>query len=109
MKKNACVFVLMALTILAVATSAMAVTTIGDRSCGQWVGRTKSPIEHIGPENWLMGFMTGLSVGSQKDVLAEPDGDSLILWMDNYCKSHPLDKVGTGATVLYYELISRKR
>jgi len=56
-----------------------------------------------------MGFMTGLAVDSQKDVLAEPDGDSLILWMDNYCKSHPLDTVGAGATVLYRELLSRKR
>jgi hypothetical protein len=109
MKKNTCIIAMMALALLTAENSVMALTTIGDRSCGQWVGRTKSPLDRIGAENWLMGFMTGLAVDSQKDVLAEPDGDSLILWMDNYCKSHPLDTVGAGATVLYRELLSRKR
>ncbi len=92
-----------------IATNANALATIGDRSCGQWSTRTQNPYEQIGSGNWLMGMMTGLAVGTSKDVLADTDGDSMMLWMDNYCRAHPLDRIGTAATVLYFELLARKK
>jgi hypothetical protein len=88
---------------------ANALTTVGDRSCGQWEGRAQNGYAKLAIESWLMGFLTGLAVGTDKDVLAVPDGASLMLWMDNYCRANPLDTIGTGGKALYLELLARQR
>jgi hypothetical protein len=92
-----------------VATSANAFSTIGDRSCGKWSTRRQNPYVEASSEAWLMGYMTGLASASEKDVLADTDGESIILWMDNYCRTHPLDRVGAGGATLFFELMGRKR
>ncbi|BDC37783.1 hypothetical protein PTKU15_10800 [Paraburkholderia terrae] len=92
-----------------VTTSAYATTTIGNRTCGQWSARKQNTYITFAIEAWLMGYMTGLAVASGDDVLAGTDADSIYLWMDNYCQSHPLDRVGTGATDLFFELKARQR
>jgi hypothetical protein len=91
------------------ATNVNAITTMGGRSCGQWENRAQDNMARLAAEGWLMGFMSGLAIGSSKDVLADPDGASLVLWMDNYCKAHPLEKIGTGGVVLYFELLRRQK
>lgn len=92
-----------------VTTSANALSTVGDRSCGKWSARKQNPYTEASSEAWLMGYMTGLAIASEKDVLADTDGESMILWMDNYCRTHPLDLVGTGGATLFFELMGRKR
>lgn len=51
--------------------------------------------------------MTGLAIASDAHVLKNTDGPSMLMWMDNYCRAHPLDRVATGATTLYFELRGR--
>lgn len=95
---------------LGVATSNVnALTTVGDRSCGQWTVRKQNPYAEAGSEAWLMGFMTGLAVASEKDAISDTDGDSMILWMDNYCRTHPLERLSNGAATLFFELMARKK
>ncbi len=86
-----------------VSSPALAITTIGDRTCGQWVAQRKDGAV----QNWLAGYLTGLAVAFNNDALAEPDGESIFLWMDNYCAAHPLDRVATGGRALFDELIRR--
>lgn len=81
----------------------LAITTIGDRTCGQWVAQRKDSAV----QNWLAGYLTGLAVAFNNDALAEPDNDSIFLWMDNYCATRPLDRVATGGRVLFDELTQR--
>jgi hypothetical protein len=81
----------------------LAITTMGDRTCGQWVAQRKDGAV----QSWLAGYLSGLAVAFNNDALAEPDGESIFLWMDNYCAAHPLDRVATGGRVLFDELSQR--
>ena len=70
------------------------------------MGNKSNAISHLGDVAWLSGILTGLAIGMNVDILAEPDGDSIALWMDNYCRAHPLDKLSAGAVALALELRS---
>jgi hypothetical protein len=87
-----------------------AVTVRGKRSCGEWVkNRQAKNWPGTADEAWLVGFLSGLSAATDKDVLKDADNPSLFLWMDNYCKSNPLMTVTDGAANLYYELLKPKK
>jgi hypothetical protein len=58
---------------------------------------------------WLHGFLSGIAVGSQLDILREPDASSLDLWVDNYCQQHPLDSIRDAGYELSSELTKRMR
>jgi hypothetical protein len=80
----------------------------GASSCGEWVAQRKKS-DHLALSNaaWLVGFLSGLSLASGKDLLAGRDNAALYSWMDNYCKEHPLQDTASGARVLLEEA-SRK-
>ena len=77
----------------------------GSSSCGQWVQDRRADGK---PEDssrfWLMGYMSGLARGTDKDILKDTDSASIILWMENYCRANPLKSVADGADVLFNEL-----
>jgi hypothetical protein len=57
---------------------------------------------------WVAGFVSGVNWDTDEpDILAEMDVDSLIAWVDSYCKANPLAKVTTGAAMLVQELRAR--
>jgi hypothetical protein len=91
-----------------------AVTTLGDRSCGQWVEARRSEVitnvstlDSVSSLNYLMGLMTGMALSENDDVLKITDADSVLLWMDQYCQTHPLDMITTGGMRLVMELRGR--
>lgn len=96
-----------AITIILLASSnAAAQTTFGGADCGQWV---KSPSSS--QKQWLAGYMSGLNImheiGNLKptDPLDKLDSaDQMFLWVDNYCKEHPLKKVSYAGWILFQEL-----
>ncbi|NOJ43035.1 hypothetical protein [Bradyrhizobium australiense] len=65
-------------------------------------------LQHIKLQSWLGGFLSGYNIGSGGvDFLAQPSFDALTAWMDNYCRSHPLNGVAEAAVDLTKELRSR--
>ncbi|MBR8000357.1 hypothetical protein [Burkholderia vietnamiensis] len=98
---------IIACVVAVAAGEASAITTLGDRSCGKWASHGVNTVQNAADISWLAGMMTGLSVALSIDVLANTDGESIALWMDNYCRSHPLNNVGTGASELFIELVGR--
>lgn len=86
------------------------VTVRGAPSCGDWVAESQNDDKGQITNNraWLIGFLSGLVIGSSKDSLIGTDNNSLYLWMDNYCKSHPLEAVSDGGTELFIELMHKK-
>jgi len=83
-------------------------TGFGGSDCGEWI---RTPSE--GKRQWLIGYMSGLSM---MHYLNRKDDDPLnkinsanqiFLWMDNFCKTHPLKNVRTGGQELFIELIQR--
>lgn len=92
---------------LAIATSASAMGTLGDRSCGTWGTEKADPTMRMGDTAWLMGFMTGNALGSGYDIVNGVDGNALMVWVDNYCQAHPLYNASNAAMALVTELRAR--
>ncbi len=98
-------------TALGVAATALGqTTTFGDSDCGEWVSAPSA-----GKKAWLLGYLTGLNEMHQLGNQQPPDpldamnsADQAYLWLDNYCKQNPLERVRSGARDLFAELVRRK-
>lgn len=97
----------MALALLAGAVGAQPRLTffvVGDGSCGEWVeSRTDA---HV---HWLNGYLSGISAArlGDGDLLKGVSPSSALVWVDNYCRANPLEKVSQGANMLAVELTKR--
>jgi hypothetical protein len=99
------------------ASSAIAVSSPSDAgvetrqapSCGEWiVHREKSDTLALGNASWLLGYLSGMAIGSGKDYLSGTDNSSIYGWMDNYCRSNPLRDLSSGGNALAAELTRKK-
>ena len=81
----------------------------GMAPCGQWVReRNEDGYNTVVDQRGLVGFLSGLVIGSNKDVLNGTDNASIFLWMDNYCRKTPLSHSYEGALELFRELVKKK-
>ena len=101
--------IILLLLIASVSNSASAVSYMGNTPCGKWVkdrssGRVGDQLASVG---WLIGYLNGVAVWSDVDILLKADGESLMLWMDNYCKANPLESVAHGGLLLGVELLKK--
>ena len=88
-------------------------TSFGVPDCGEWVSKSRP-----GSEIWLSGYLSGLNtMFNRRAVKGAPAYDPLeelqtmnqaYIWMDNWCKEHPLNRVDEGASYLLLELMSMK-
>ena len=70
-------------------------------SCGEWIShREKSDTLSLGNTSWLLGYLSGLVVGSGKDFLSGTDNASIYKWTDSYCRTNPLKNLSSGGTAL---------
>jgi hypothetical protein len=113
MKKPVLCAVILCLQI-AVADSCNAFTVLGPGSqgCGEWVIRRADKdrfwVQKLSIEVWVLGFLSGVSTDNKgHDILGDVDAESLFLWIDNYCKSNPLQKVESASEALAVELIKK--
>jgi hypothetical protein len=91
---------LVALVLLAVCfarpAAADEVITLGagaNATCGKWLADRQggNPFPII---NWTLGYLSGAAVFSLSlNPLKSLDSDAVLYWIDNYCRSHPLDKL----------------
>ena len=78
----------------------------GQLNCGQWIdSRTKSSSVSI--ERYVIGVLNGLALGHGIE-LWRADGqavsrEAVFVWVDNYCRNHPLDPFVKGIIALYKE------
>lgn len=76
---------------------------MGNSSCGTWISARphgSSSWQSLGFEQWVLGFLTGISAMgfmTKLDPLNGVDGEAIWAWMDNYCKAHPLENIGNAA------------
>jgi hypothetical protein len=91
-----------------------AATAYGIRDCGEWINRGKIEYEQLAVEEWLSGFMSGLSVmhelnGQKGNPLSKTKStEQIYLWMDNYCLKNPLNDISGGGVALFVELMKKK-
>jgi hypothetical protein len=82
-------------------------------SCGEWLNIRSTggnQANAFQASAWIDGFLSGVNAGipGNSDFLAsKPSSIALYAWVDNYCRSHPLDPLRTAALALANELQSR--
>ena len=85
---------------------------MGSRSCGEWVANKDlnrdRGLASANDFTWLAGFLSGYSYGEGLDVLKNTSGNSLSLWIYNFCKAHPLEDASVAAGVLFLTLKQQK-
>ena len=78
-------------------------------SCGEWiVHREKSDTLALGNASWLLGYLSGIAIGSGKNYLPGSENSSIYKWMDNYCRKNPLRDVSSGGSALAAELSANR-
>lgn len=109
--KNALLLVLFFAYAAGFSANSNAVTVKGMESCGAWVkNRAGQPAPSRSAKvdsAWLAGYLSGVAVARDIDFLKGVDDNTIKLWMDNYCRSHPLDLIGYAADALSIELKNR--
>jgi hypothetical protein len=91
---------------------AMAGTTLigaGSQSCTAWTNRKKNPVVKGSFESWLVGFISGLNVSGERDMIGGGDFDAIINWMDSRCLIAPGDTIGIAALDLAIELANNAK
>lgn len=82
-----------------------------DMSCGAWSNSSKDPRVREVYLTWFRGFVTGYNFATPKRQVAPeamPNQDTLALYVDKYCREHPLSIFGGAAFDLVKELTGRK-
>jgi len=96
---------LCAASLLLVSAAAGAVQTRGGVTCDQWLTDSKANAwEIVADHFWLLGYLSGLAVGLDKDLLKGSSNQAIYAWMDTYCVTNPLKSTGDAANVLAREL-----
>ena len=107
MKSKTVAFVMSGLIFNTAAFDAQAVEVRGTPTCSGWI-KQKGTLQGSGNKGWLVGFLSGVAVESDKDFLLGTDSDALFLWVDNYCQANPLNDVALAGWALSVELRLKK-
>lgn len=73
--------------------------------CGQWVSGHDDAIYSA----WLMGYISAVNswarINGLMDVSRGTPGVSMLMWMKEWCRNHPLDQAATAAAALIGEIV----
>ena len=92
------------LAVSAIQASAQNVTVRGSGTCQAYLDAKRSGDvnQAVKELTWLLGYMSGLAVARQVDVMGTADSaDSMLTWVDAYCGRYPA-KYLSDAGDLYY-------
>jgi hypothetical protein len=88
----------------------IAVLSFEDTSCGAWERSNSEPPTRQVYLYWFRGFVSGYNYGSpryQVSLQAMPDPDTLVLFIDKFCKEQPLRPFTSAAFQLVHEQRAR--
>jgi hypothetical protein len=94
-------------------TAAQTVLGAGTASCGEWLQFRENVMEKATLyqlEAWIDGFLSGTSranAGRPDFLASKPSTVAMYAWVDNYCRSKPLDHITVAVEALIRELRSR--
>lgn len=83
----------------------------GARSCGVYLGdRAKNNLDETADEAWVAGYITAFDafVPDTFNILGNTDLQSVMVWLDNYCKAHPLRNLADAMSDLTAVLYPRR-
>jgi len=83
---------------------------VGSVNCREWIADRANVSDYMNKnvdQSWVVGFLSGYSVTANIDFLADIKTQSIYVWMDKYCASHPNKKIDDGSLQLVHELIDK--
>lgn len=97
------------LAVTAIQASAQNVTVRGAGTCQAYLDAKRSSVqEALKDLNWLLGYMSGLAVATQVDILGKGDNAEFMLkWVNTYCELYPA-KYLSDAGDLYYRFLKEQ-
>lgn len=76
----------------------------GSLPCSAWTNRTKSAIVKGALESWVVGFISGLNISGDRELIGGGDLGAIVAWMEQRCKAKPTDQIGVAALDLAMQL-----
>jgi hypothetical protein len=59
-------------------------------------------------EEWVLGFVSGANIyDDSPEMLKQMDEHAIFAWVDDYCRTHPVELVDDAAFELIQELLRR--
>jgi hypothetical protein len=105
---NKLIYSLLIATITFISINSYAISLFGDgMSCGKWIEDRKKDYG-VATRTYLLGFISGLALGTNKDYINTIDADSLFVWTDNYCQANPTEKLNTAASLFHIEMVKKR-
>ena len=93
---------------LGIHIDASAFTSMGARSCGDWVKNAQEKgWPYLTQTAWLVGYLSGIASGTGQDALIDASGESLTLCVTNYCNKNPLENSVKAGNELFFELAKK--
>jgi hypothetical protein len=79
----------------------------GSQSCDEWVRH--SELTEAETPKWFQGLLAGLYQGGgyRIDFLQAIKAGEAVTWLNDYCRTHPLDGLAVAGTALTNELAER--
>jgi hypothetical protein len=98
-----------ALAVTAIQASAQNVTVRGSGTCQAYLDAKRNSVqEAVKDLNWLLGYMSGLAVATQVNILGNGDNaESMLNWVDAYCQRYPARYL-SDAGDLYYRFLKER-
>ncbi len=79
----------------------------GTTSCGRWLALESDSTAHLMLVSWAQGFLSGMNmadyIATKQPFVLLPDSDSIMAYVNKYCRNNPLKKPFQGAMQLYYK------
>jgi len=72
--------------------------TIKDASCASWIDARARGEQY--QTAWLLGYLTGVAVGADVDILKGARPEFIESWMDSFCKTNPQKMITNGTSDL---------
>jgi hypothetical protein len=91
-----------------VVQSGQAMTIRGAPTCGGWLTQRSAPEGESTELAWIVGFLSGLAIGFNEDILAPVDNADISTWLDAYCRAHPLDSFASVGQKLFVDLAKKQ-
>ena len=89
-------------------SSDQALAGAGTISCGSYLAHESDPTARDMFVSWFQGFLSGMNmadhVTAKQPFVLLPDSDSIIAYIDKYCRDNPLRSPSQGAMQLYSDL-----
>ena len=96
--------IIILLSTYSIADAGSTIIGAGSQTCTAWTNRKKNKVVKGSFESWLVGFISGLNLSGERDMIGGGDFDAITEWMDRHCLATPSERIGILALDLGMEL-----